>query len=253
MKEKPILFNLLAILYLIIAIAMPVQIIYLYGHKWNDFQLIYHKLSLFNWFVILGCLYNSVALFQAKFSLKFSIPINLIIISINNWFVSFVGVDYSHTQTQFATIGLTLISSMLVFSKTMNIINDQKLIWWKWATRVKKEVPVTVVLNHIDLYQTHTYDLSRTGAYLEYEQDKESDPNFVTGRILKGETINLILGDPKSADAIYCKARIVRKSNKRGAYPEGIGINFESLSLKNVFSLFKLLYSDGNRSPALSQ
>lgn len=242
MKNKPVIFNFLSIIYFLIAISIPIQIMIIYGHHLASYELIYHKLSLFNMIVMVLSLYNSFALYHAKKSLRYSIPLNILFIIVNNYFVSFVGVDYSSSQTLLASFSIISVSSFLFFSSSKKIISNPDLIWWKWARRTEKSLPVTIMLKDQELYTTNTFDLSRTGAYLQYASQNDNKPSVTTTKILKGETLEFIIGEPDSKNRLTCKAKVVRKAESSGTYPDGIGICFEDLSMKNSLTLMKLIH-----------
>ena len=62
MKEKPILFSLLALFFIGVAISIPLQIAFLYEHNLTsqqDWSAILIKITPLNWFVILICTINA--------------------------------------------------------------------------------------------------------------------------------------------------------------------------------------------------
>ena len=48
MKDKPLIFNMYAMLFFLIAVSIPVQISVIYGHSVQELAAIYQKLTFFN-------------------------------------------------------------------------------------------------------------------------------------------------------------------------------------------------------------
>src|SRR6185437_12780724 len=104
MKTKPKHLNLIATLVLAAAVALPVQIMILYGNPPTEIAAIAAKLSPLNWMILFACPVVAVLVYRASPLLWAAAPALGALVVYNNWFVSHVGTDYSPWMTTLASI-----------------------------------------------------------------------------------------------------------------------------------------------------
>ncbi len=244
MKEKPIIFPLLALFFLGVTVSIPLQIALLYEHDlfslahWSSIMM---KVTPLNYAVMAIGLINAVLSFRVSPALKFFIPIGVFLTATNNLFVSLWGTDYSHLQASAATFGYLFVSYSYIFTKAQLALKDPKVQWWKIPTRYKQNFPVWIESRGKRKVLTTTYDISQTGTFL-------SAMNHYTNNLMNelhiGEHINLYISTHRGD--LKVQGTVVRKEfHSRGNYPQGMGIQFSSLGLLDHFQLKGLLSNHG--------
>lgn len=244
MKEKPLFFTLIALFFFGVALCLPLQIAFLYDHDLftlSDWSSLWMKVTPLNLVVIAICLINAYLSLYASKALKFTLPIGIVIIAINNFFVSLWGNDYSFSQATSATVAFSLLSYSYIFTSAYDALKNPKLQWWKIPKRYKQNLPVRIeAMNHKKVL-TSTFDISKTGTFLSsmtpYTKNLMNDLHI-------GEHINLYISTEKGD--IQVQGRVVRKEFKaRGDYPQGMGIEFSHLDLMKTFQIKSLLTNMG--------
>lgn len=221
MKTKPKLFDFLAGFYLTVALSFPVQIMLLYGHTPLQIMQIWNKLTNLNLTVMGCCLLNAVLSRSASPLLKFSVPLSLLAVFVNNNYVALMEVNYSAFQAHGATFGFFLVSGFYLYPKLLYALMFPETHWWKVSPR--KQIEVTALISPFQQghpIKAKTFDLSETGAF--FNMSEEQMGFKVNDRLI----VLLTLG---SLSQIRCEARIVRSDDKRGHYPSGVGISFVDL------------------------
>jgi hypothetical protein len=230
MPKRPLLFTLLALLYAVIAISLPIQVMIIYDHQLSEWPLILAKLSWLNILVIMLSSVNVILSLNASHWLKYSLPFTIIIVGINNYFVSYYGNDFSVLETSMATIVFALIHTTLFFFKSSSILEHPSLRWWLVPRRHELQIPVWIEQNDGKGISFKTFDLSKTGAFIA-----STEPFH---HLKEGDQFNLAV---RGEDMTYSvKAKIVRKSEPRGHYPRGFAIQFEKMSLGAWLFLMKV-------------
>lgn len=92
--------------------------------------------------------------------------------------------------------------------------------WWLQARRRKVELPVHMVTTEGRPVQSKMFDLSTSGIFVAWDED---EPFQVGDQI----SLRLPLEDDKK---FSCFARVVRRSDGKGRYPQGFGMEFMHLS-----------------------
>ena len=234
MKSKPLIFNIYALLFLVIALGIPVQISMLYGHGVQELGAIYNKLTFFNIAVIGVSLYNFYCCFSASANVKWSFPLAIGVVCFNNSIVLIYGNDFESYSVILATVAFIVLSAYFLMAHDTDIINQPKRQWWRIPKRftLKEKVKLEVNDHAIDIGET--FDISTTGAFIPAENlDHKIDVN-------SGDVFNFFIGEDQP---IACKAKIVRKTPAKGHYPAGIGIQFIDLSLADKYKLQQKLFA----------
>jgi len=230
MPKRPLLFTLLALLHLVIVISFPLQIMYIYGHKLAEWPLIMAKLSWLNFLVMGLSSVNVVMSLNASHWLKYSLPVTIIVVAVNNYFVSYYGADYTLLETSMASLVFALIHSTLFFFKSSSILEHPSLRWWLVPRRHQLQIPVWIEQKDGELISFKTFDLSKNGAFIA--------GGDLPDNLKEGDEFNLAV---RGEDMTYSvKAKIIRKSEPLGHYPRGVGIRFETMSLGARLFLLKV-------------
>lgn len=236
MRSRPFSLKFVAFFYLAISLALPLQIAVLYSHGISDIAQIWQKMTFFNWMIFaLGPITAALVWIGHK-SVKMLLPLNMIVVALNNWSVSHYGDDYSEAITITATLLFTMFNSILLFGRGLDAIIYPELQWWRVSQRIPCQDQKTLLstLNG-DLLEAQIFDISRTGLFL-----KQSDP--IQGELIKpGEQVTLGLTLKGEENPLIITARVIRKCESKGHYPEGFGLCFDALKIKERLALFRYL------------
>jgi hypothetical protein len=232
MKDKPLIFNIYAILFLLIAISIPVQISVLYGHNFDELGAIYKKLTFFNILVVMASILNFYYCFTASDNVKWSFPLAIGIICFNNSIVLVFGNDFEAYTVILSTLLFMVFSAYFLLTHDTDIINEPKKQWWRIPKRfaLKEKVLIEVGNQQIDIGET--FDISTSGAFIPITEDNKS-------KIVPGKVYSFMIG---KKHPIKCKAKVIRKTDARGHYPAGIGIQFQDLELGQKYKLQHMLF-----------
>ena len=234
MRSKPLIFNIYALLFLIIAVSIPVQISMIYGHSAIELGPIYNKMTIFNILVVGVSLYNFYYCFTASDNVKWSFPLAIGVICFNNSIVLVYGNDFESYTVILATILFMVLSAYFLLTHDTDVMNHPENQWWRIPRRFSLKEKVTLHLGKEDIDLGETFDISTSGAFIPYElADKH---NLFAGP----EVINFSFGEDSE---IHCRAKIVRKSCARGVYPDGIGIQFVDMASTDKLRLQQKLFS----------
>jgi hypothetical protein len=219
MRKRPKFLLYLALSLIGIVISFPLQISFIYGHSLFETAAITAKLSFLNWWVMFISIGTAYLLLQASHHLRWAVPLLMISMVLNNWFVGAVATDYSLVSTSLASAGFLVLMSSVFQSDVRGLMKDPNLRWWLRAERVRVAVPVFIGGLHHTPIRSRSFDISETGVFIplrdEFAVDEALDICIKLGVYTQ----------------IRCEGRIVRRQQEAsGIYPVGIGIQFETLA-----------------------
>ena len=234
MKSKPLIFNIYALLFLAIAISIPLQISMIYGHTAQELGSIYNKMTIFNIMVIGVSLYNFYYCFTASDNVKWSFPLAIGVISFNNSIVLVYGNDFESYTVILATLLFMVMIAYFLLTHDTDVINHPDSQWWRIPRRFSLKERVTLHIDEKDIDMGDTFDISTSGAFIPYQLNDELN-------LFKGnEIIDFSIGVDSP---VHCRAKIVRKSCATGVYPDGIGIQFVDMEQTDRIKLQQKLFS----------
>lgn len=217
MIVRPFQFYVVALLMFGIALSFPLQVVFLYGHSWTEYGAIFAKITWLNWLVIGSFILAGYFYLSASRGLLVFGPIMLVLVGVNNYFVGQFSGDYSMFQANLGTFSVALLYSPLLMPSSQLILKDPKRRWWRRSKRYNRRVAATINPFVGDMIHAHTYDISKTGAFVCLESmDPENLPKV-------GDTIRLCF-NVNSMRKIRCEAVVVRFSEAKGRYPQGMGV-----------------------------
>ncbi len=235
MKNRPIGLTILTFFLIAVAISIPLQIAFMYNHGISDITLILHKITALNWVVIVLCLTGALTTWEAAPEFKLIIPLAIISVAINNYYVAKWGIDYSAGASFLAFISFLFTVSILMTGKSWEALTNPGLQWWKIPTRIKKSIPVFIEISENNNVLVRTFDISLTGAFL-----KSLPPDILEEKIRKGQNLKLHIGI--GDEQVTIEGTIARKAiHETGVYPAGIGVQFKHSRFLNFLSLRKIL------------
>ncbi|MCO4752878.1 MAG: PilZ domain-containing protein [Bacteriovoracaceae bacterium] len=220
MKTKPLFFTVMPAIFLMLALALPVQIALIYQINIFDLTGIFSKLTPLNICLMGMFAWVSFATFKYDKSLFVLLPFVNLAVFVNNYVVGSFGEDFSIFET---TVGSTafLALSVSFYSKSIyRVFNEQNYRWWLSVPRKKLSVPLTIHTS-ANTIKTKSFDVSETGIFAI------TDNEFGLFKTAKNQEIELSIH--LNDKILQCKGKIVRKSLQKGAYPEGVGIQFSQV------------------------
>ncbi len=235
MNKRPISLKIVALFYLMVSIGLPMQIAWLYEHNASEWYSILIKMTTLNWIVFALGLLTSLIVWNGHKLVKFVLPVNMLLVAINNWAVSSYGSDYNETMTLGATLAFTIFNSVLLFGRGLDAILYPELQWWRVSERLECHQRVKLATANGNVIEATIFDISKTGVFLE------RGDAFSASELRAGETVTLSLELPAADAPLILAAKIVREAPARGHYPSGFGLCFESLSLFKRITLAKYL------------
>ncbi|MCB0355864.1 MAG: PilZ domain-containing protein [Bdellovibrionales bacterium] len=224
MPSRPRIFAFLALIFMLIATSMPLQIMMLYNHNLQDLNLVFNKISTLNLLVVFCLVLNIPLLLKASPMLRTSLPLTFFVIAWNNYVVSSFAQDYSLTTTTLSSLGFALLFTPFFAQKYRHLFNNPHLRWWLRSPRVKTSLH-TLVQPHVgSRWITELFDISETGIGVPVHNLKQSPL-----KIGDLTSLNIRLSQFKN---LKCEAEIVRLAPANGQYPAGMGLRFLGLPPK---------------------
>ena len=146
-------------------------------------------------------------------------------------------------MTLLATALFSLTVSTIYFTSALDIILNPSLKWWNIPIRYQKNIPVWIKLSGEKFFLENTFDISKNGVFISEGKKKEthSPDNNYTNNISLGDLVTLSIPIRGENDDFQCKAEVIRKTDGKGNYPEGVGFRFLDLHVKDKLFLRKII------------
>ena len=225
MKTKPKVFNVVSLLVAGVALAMPLQIAWIYGHSLpEELGAVLAKLSWLNLLVMVSCSITAVASWRGSGLLRLMIPLSILSVAVNNWNVAHNGSDFAPWAALLGVFLFASIFALFLEPNAKKVLLNPALRWWRIPERRRVEIPVQIQIMSGETFHSKTFDLSKGGLFvpLPLEHFRTSRPYV---------TLKLVTGPFRE---VRCDAEIVRRTDPEGIYPQGVG-----LKLVNVSALIK--------------
>ena len=239
MRAKPKRLDALALFLLGVTVAMPLQIMIMYGNMPIEIGAILAKLAPLNWMILGLAPLTAWFIHRASPLVIVSAPILILLVIRNNWLVAEIGNDFSPWLIGMSTGAFVLAMGTLTTRETRDLLLNPGHRWWLTPRRKRTIVPVHVVVPGLGEYSfdSQTFDISETGAFI-IGVERASQAH--EGQVLAGLLRKIAIGTDCSVSielnrventltSIKCRAEIVRASEAYGQYPSGIGVRFIGL------------------------
>ncbi len=225
MRAKPLSIYILAMVFVAVAISVPLQVIALYDYKLDQYNLILANISTQNWFMIGMLVLSSVLMLLVSKLALGAVAILTATVIWNNFLVGHYGGDFNMVTASFASVGFVVLTSTCLYMGAFKVLINRKMQWWKTARRYNLHYPVTIRPLKGYALQTKTFDISKSGIFVAC--DSESIQDLKDGEFV---SVHLTFDTVKS---LKCEAQVVRKVNENGRYPNGLGIEFKDMDSRN--------------------
>lgn len=224
MVKRPLCLTCYAFLMGIIALSIPTQIAWAYNYTWSELHLVFTHLTYLNWVIVLCTICLALVALKASKALLLLAPTTVMLVVYNNYIVGQWGEDYPVMTTVLASIIFVSMQFLLLESSTQKSIYDIKSRWWLSDPRVKVNLPIMLNINNQEII-LRTHDISASGIFLKTLELQKL--------INKGEEIEIAFFI--DGEQIDTKATVVRKNEKEGSYPSGVGITLAQLNWSEKF------------------
>ncbi len=247
MRKRPFILTLFALVFVMVALSIPIQIMALYNHGPQDWPMVLQKITLTNWAVITICLINAVLSAQAHKALFFTLPLSVLLVIVNNFLVYRFGTDYSGMQAAISGLFFSVFCLGVFQKDSMKALRNPHLQWWKPAKRRQLSLPVWLEIDGKPQL-ARTVDISSTGAFLSTIGEDQADTNIQLSANEAGSSLKIYLGLEERELAM--EAEIVRfGGGGKSQLPSGIGVRFKDMSLAHRIQLWKLVHVDYRSMP----
>lgn len=272
MRTRPKKLVLFAALLFGIALALPIQIMLMYGHPPHEIIPVLAKLSPLNWAIVLLAPLTAVLFYQASSGLVVAVPMLVAAVGYNNYLVATIGTDYTPIVAWLSTVLFMAGLSSIFTRDVRELVLNPRRRWWLTPERKRKEIAIRMKLLVKDFgrkdlaaakeFYTKTYDISEGGAFIPFYCDP-TPPSGDQSRV-KVQSLAALHRDIRIGTQVYvclpldgmkliqCRAEVVRSAPPRGAYPGGVGIRFLGLSWKEQ-RMLSIYLSEVRGAPAQKQ
>jgi hypothetical protein len=229
MRRRPSWFIFLSLIFFASAVALPAQIMVIYGHSFYELEAVFNKLTLLNWLVFAGLLICSVLVYRASPHMRKASPLMIALVGVNNYFVGHYATDYSMVAASLGTFAFAVINLPLLHPEIQWLMLHPEKRWWMRSERKRLTVPITIEGTRLQPARAETFDVSESGAFVTAARDVRVG-DWITVRMRFG-----------TFTQIRCQARVVRRAEAAGIYPGGIGVQFMNMSWRDRRDLRRCL------------
>lgn len=215
MKTKPIYLNSVALFLTLVAISLPIQILFIFDYSLKDWIETFQHLTLFNWLIMISSLMTAFFLQRGhRYAIAFS-TVSLCVVFSNNLIVGVFGSDFTVSQSLLGAVFFSLPLIPVYFNPLRETLMNSKQQWWRTAPRYSKKLDVHIwSFNGNGAVNAKTINVSRTGALLEIPTGTP-----LHYRIPMALYVNEIT-------PIHCEAKIIRHLANRDENIDHVGIEF---------------------------
>lgn len=244
MNRRPMTLNILTVIFVAIALSLPIQALFLNPYGLNSSAAALNKISMLNLLMASCLLLTSYLIFKASSLVLVALPASILVVTWNNLVVSSYGMDFAHWQTTLASLLFVAICAPILQKNILKLFQNQNNRWWLRPKRKKTNLQ-TVLLPFVgEDILTQLFDLSETGTFIAYQSctDKKHNPKQP---ILKVGDLTCLSIQVTPCDVIKCQARVVRTADSTGQYPAGMGLQFINMNFQTKRHLRRIVNTAG--------
>lgn len=251
MRRRPLILPIIGMILATIALVLPMQIVWIYGHGLNEIGSVLTKMTSLNWMVVALSGVSAYLLTRASPWAMGSLPLLILTVAVNNWLVGYYATDFSPVTANLATFGFIVLHAPLLHPNIVRLLRHPEQRWWLRAERRRASVPIFIGGSRKVVFRAETFDLSESGAFIPLEtvQSHASGPMSTKPVAIEEVPATHLAPEERVSicmtlgihSQIRCQGRVIRKTDARGLYPAGIGIQFVDLPPNDRKELRKYL------------
>lgn len=228
MRNRPKTLLVYSLSLILVAVSMPIQILFLYAHTVSELHLAFSKLTIMNFVVMSLLMATAWSAWHVHRSFSWLAPLTVISTIINNLFVAHYGEDYSPILVHTGS----LLFSFFIMAPYLNATFREILAhpgkrWWRSESRQVFMQPVTLFVGGRLITETLSFDISTGGIFLQ-------SPDYSYYGLNSGDPVSVRWITPY-AEAVEMNAHVVRTTEAQGRYPRGIGIRFDEKVARETY------------------
>ncbi len=241
MQTRPKLLIAISMAMVAVALSLPIQISFLFGHPFTEVEPILAKLTPLNWAVMGVCLLHGYCVFNASRWMLASTILAVLVVNFNNIAVGSIELNYSFGQAFLGTLGFIALNGALAHPSIRNLVAMPSKRWWMRAPRRSIKLNMSVKRLNGEVFMAHTHDISRGGAFIPFFSVEEYSRGLVHPPLVPNDLEHVMLDFMVNDKPYSCQAKVVRKTDASGTYPAGLGLQFVNLSGKEQRQLDRYL------------
>jgi hypothetical protein len=238
MNQRPWILVVSAGILMCIALAVPIQIMLLYGHGPSEPLEIFSKLTFLNCLIVVLGITTALLVLNGSPLIKVALPALVAVVAVNNIFVGLYATDFSMVTATLATVGFVLLNLPLLHPEIRRLFANPEQRWWRHARRKRLAAPVFLGGSFKGAVRSQTFDVSETGMFVPLSS--------VDTDLKVNETVSICLTTGVLSQ-VRVQGQIVRITEAKGGYPCGVGVKFLSVPKEQKRELRKFV----ERSPSL--
>jgi hypothetical protein len=124
MRHRPSFVILMATILAGVGLSLPLQVMWIYGHKLDELDLVFAKLTFLNWGVMIGAFTCAFMTLQASPRLRVALPVLTGLVAVNNFFVGVYAIDYSAWAATMGTLAFTGLNLPLLRGPLRDLLRN---------------------------------------------------------------------------------------------------------------------------------
>lgn len=253
MRTRPKLLIFLSIALVLTAASLPIQVALLFEHTFWELGGIFGKLTIMNWAVMITCMVNAYFVYQGSRWMLVSAISAILVVNLNNIAVASVGINYSAMEATLATLGFLALHAVLVHPDVRMLLQIPTMRWWRIPPRKPVAVEMKVRRLNGEVFQAQSHDLSRGGTFIPFFSVAAHSRSPLRTPLVPND-LEFVMLDFKVNDKPYsCQAKVVRKTDARGTYPAGMGLQFVNLTRKERREIDRYIRNAPSHQPSSEQ
>jgi|GEM_PF-3785157 len=214
MKKRPLVLSIVAAIFVGIAFSLPTQVLLL-----QDASQFPGSMTLLNWLLMISLLTSAGLLYDARRGARQALIASISLMLINNYWVGWVGMDYSAKQTLLASCLFLGVCTTLLQKESRWVLSRPNQNWWTIPIRQRIHWEVSLSpFNSQKRFALSTFDASMNGIFIVTEE-----MTFVEGQRFE---ILLRTGANQASQLIRGVGELVRVTRANQTHPAGIGLKF---------------------------
>lgn len=241
MRTRPKLLLCLVAALIGVAVSMPVQIAWLFGHPITEMDAILAKLTPLNWAVIFACLAHAYVTYNASRWLLISAFGAVLVVNLNNLSVGMAEINYSFGEALFGTVAFFGLHSVVLHPSIRNLLEIPTKRWWMQPPRKSMNLKMSVRRLNGEVFMAKTHDISRGGVFIPFFSVEKYSRGELSPPLVPNDLEHVMLDFMVDDKTYKCQAKVVRKTDACGTYPAGMGLQFLNLSGKEQRELDRFI------------